>query len=368
MFLHELAQKQITDLAVNQGFHSVRFVQASDAVGYPKLCEWLDRGFAASMSYIEKRKEAYRNPNSVLPDCKSLILLTLPYQGHAWTSSVTKRSRRREIAGRLESTIGSYAAVKEDYHHWIRRQLKPIASEIQRMFPTCKTRAVVDTAPLLERDYAHQAGVGWIGKNTMLLSRQLGSYFFLCAILTQAALAEHSPNQFFSNKSDNAPEVATSHCGTCRACLDACPTQAFVEPYVLDANRCISYWTIEHRGAIPEQIRPDIGPWLFGCDVCQIVCPWNTKVRVQIPPDMRPESLEQKSDCLHWLSIDETQFESLYGNTPFSRTGLLGMQRNALIVAANLGIRQALPHIRQLTTHSSQEIRLLATWALSKFE
>lgn len=368
MFLNELAQKQITDLATKQGFHSVRFVRALDAKGYPKLCDWLDRGYSASMSYIEKRREAYRNPNSVLSDCRSLILLTLPYQGHAWTSLVTKRSRQRDITGQVVPTIGSYAGCKEDYHHWIRRQLKPIARELQRMFPNCKTRAVVDTAPLLERDYAQQAGVGWIGKNTMLLNRELGSYFFLCAILTQASIAEDSPNETPSNNLENQPAVPTSHCGTCRACLDACPTQAFVEPYVLDANRCISYWTIEHRGAIPEQVRASIGPWLFGCDVCQIVCPWNTKARAEVPPGMHPESVEQKSDCMHWLSLDESQFESLYGNTPFSRTGLLGMQRNALIVAANMGIRQALPQIRRFTTHANEEIGLLAKWALSRLE
>lgn len=366
MLLFELARKQIKEFATDQGFHSVGFTSAHDAQRFPEFCDWLDRGFAASMGYLEKRKDSYRNPQGVLPNCRTLVLLTLPYQGHAWTRSVTKRARHREISSQSHATVGSYANAAEDYHLWIRRRLKPLVRELQAMFPDCHTRSVVDTAPLLERHFASQAGLGWVGKNTMLLNRQIGSYFFLCAILTQADLLKGAESDRDESTGIEPQGLSSSHCGTCTACLDACPTKAFVSPYVLDANRCISYWTIEHRGEIPESMRHSIGPWLFGCDVCQIVCPWNHKAQAKVPDPIGPGSIEQKSDCLHWLSLDQPTFDSLYKKTPFWRTGLHGMQRNAMIVAANLGIQSAIPQIREFTKHSDEHLRELAQWAIGQ--
>lgn len=360
MLLIELAREQIRQHAQDQGFYSVSFIPSQEATRFPALCDWLDRGLAASMQYLQKRRDAYRNPQSVLPGCQSLVMLTLPYQGHRWTGSVERQGRHRTISNSGHSTIGSYAAPKEDYHSWIRRQLKPLIKELHRMFPNQQTRAVVDTTPLLERNFAELAGVGWIGKNTMLLSRDLGSYFFICAILTEVPFHEAA-------ESISEPARATAHCGTCTACLDACPTQAFIEPYVLDANRCISYWTIEHRGQVPEKMRKQIGPWLFGCDVCQIVCPWNRKIRVDIHQDMQPVSLDRKTDCLHWLTIDQQQFDLLYKATPFARTGLEGMQRNALIVAANLQLLDAIPRIKVFMKHQDPDLSSLAQWAYEQF-
>jgi epoxyqueuosine reductase len=217
------------------------------------------------------------------------------------------------------------------------------------------TRAVVDTAPILERHFANQSGLGWIGKNTMLLNRQIGSYFFLCAILTQADIA------------GNQVPRAKDHCGTCTACLDACPTGAFASPYVLDANRCISYWTIEHRGQIPQAVRPSLGPWIFGCDICQMVCPWNQRINAVIPEEIKPFEVQEKSDCSHWLSLDQDRFDKLYRDTPFWRTGLLSMQRNALIVAANLREPSAFPWIQKFTNHPNQDLVELAHWALEEY-
>jgi epoxyqueuosine reductase len=161
---------------------------------------------------------------------------------------------------------------------------------------------------------------------------------------------------------------ATSHCGTCKACLVACPTQALVEPYVLDANRCISYWTIEHRGEIPEAMREQIGPWLFGCDICQIVCPWNQRMKGVACQDMQQDCIERKSDCVHWLGLDQESFDVLYKHTPFARTGLLGMQRNAIIVAANTRVQAALPAIKQLATEANHPLQQTALWALGQLE
>lgn len=364
MLLHQIARKQITDFATEQGFHSVGFVPSQDATRFDAFCSWLDRGFSASMSYLQNRKEAYRNPHSVLPNCQTVIVLTLPYQGHPWTHSVIKKNQQRYLPDHKQSTIGSYASAKEDYHHWIRRKLKPLVREMQRMFPNCQSRAVVDTTPLLERDFAEQSGLGWIGKNTMLLNRRIGSYFFLCEILTQAKLSDPLEDHDKVSSRSNLSPLRTSHCGKCTACLDACPTEAFPEPYVLDANKCISYWTIEHRGPIPESIRASLGPWLFGCDVCQIVCPWNRKAQAVVSPEVEPDGLQRKSDCIHWLTIVEEEFDELYRDTPFWRTGFLGMKRNALLVAVNLKLTQAIPHIARLANDPDTDIKQLALWAL----
>jgi epoxyqueuosine reductase len=355
MILADIARKQIEVFAKAQGFHSVGFAGSEDARTYPQFCDWLDRGYAASMGYLEKRKKAYQNPSGVLPECRTVVLLTLPYQGHSGTNSVIKLGRKRHLGPFSKSTFGSYAAAKEDYHVWIRKKLKPLVRELQTMFPNCMTRAVVDTAPILERHFANQAGLGWIGKNTMLLNRKIGSYFFLCAILTQADIAgKQAP-----------PEK--DHCGTCTACLDACPTGAFASPYVLDANRCISYWTIEHRGQIPQAVRPSLGPWIFGCDICQMVCPWNQGIDAEIPDETRPFEVQEKSDCSHWLSLDQDRFDEFYRDTPFWRTGLLSMQRNALIVAANLREPSAFPWIQEFTNHPNKDLVELAHWALEQY-
>ncbi|MFM9063153.1 MAG: tRNA epoxyqueuosine(34) reductase QueG [Pirellula sp.] len=357
--LIELAKSQIEMFAKEQGFQSVGFVQADDADRFPEFCEWLEHGYNASMDYLTRRMDAYRNPKGVLEDCQTLILLTLPYPSHPWTDSVKKQGRKRFVSSDLSPTIGSYAMPTEDYHGWIRRKLKPLTRELRRMFPDCHSRVVVDTAPLLERHFASKAGLGWIGKNTMLLNRDIGSYFFLCAVLTQAKLIDSEQPERLDS---------TSHCGTCRACLDACPTQAFVEPYVLDANRCISYWTIEHRGEIPESMRSQLGPWLFGCDMCQIVCPWNQKMAQTAVQDMAHESIDRKSDCLHWLCLDQDSFEKLYKDTPFARTGLLGMQRNAIIVAANMRVFKALPTIKHFATLANHPLEQTARWALAQLD
>lgn len=357
--LIELAKSQIEMFAKERGFQSVGFVRADDSERFPEFCDWLELGYNASMDYLQKRIEAYRNPKGVLENCQTLIFLTLPYPSHPWTDSVTKQGRKRSLSLDPTPTIGSYAMPAEDYHGWIRRKLKPLTRELRRMFPDCHSRVVVDTAPLLERHYASKAGLGWIGKNTMLLNREIGSYFFLCAILTQAKLIDNEQPDYLES---------TSHCGTCRACLDACPTQAFVEPYVLDANRCISYWTIEHRGEIPEAMRSQIGPWLFGCDICQIVCPWNQKIARSAGQEMAHDSIDSKSNCLEWLGLDPASFELLYKNTPFARTGLLGMQRNAMIVAANMRVHKALPAIKHFATQANHPLEQTARWALAQLD
>ena len=237
--------------AAELGFALAGVAPAVAPPGADRLGEWLARGYAGDMQYIADRRDAYAHPRHVLEGVRSIIVLALPY-----------RTAEPAPAHPGQGRVARYAWGEVDYHDAIRDSLHQLADYLRELVPGAATRGVVDTAPLLEREFAQLAGLGWVGKNTLLLNRQLGSYFFLAALLTDAPLDCDAPH-------------AADHCGTCTACLDACPTHAFPQPYVLDATRCISYLTIEHRGPIPADLRPGIGDWLFGCDICQEVCPWN---------------------------------------------------------------------------------------------
>ena len=191
-------------------------------------------------------------------------------------------------------------------------------------------RAVVDTAPLLEREYAQLAGLGWIGKNTLLLNKQSGSWFFLCALLTDVELEYDRPH-------------AADHCGTCRACLDACPTGAFVDAYVLDARRCISYLTIESRQPIPTTLRAGIGDWVFGCDICQEVCPWNRDAPVADEPEFQPLAGGTDLELSELFWLDDAEFRVRFRHTPLWRPKRRGLLRNAAIVLGNQVAPEAIP-------------------------
>jgi epoxyqueuosine reductase len=250
--------------------------------------------------------------------------------------------------------VAKYATGTADYHDILKRSLKDLATALHELRPGCRTRAIVDTAPLLERDFARLAGLGWFGKNTMLINIREGSWFFLGALLTDLALPPDQPHH-------------TAHCGTCTRCLDACPTDAFPEPYVLDATRCISYLTIELRDQpVPTDLRPGLGDWLFGCDVCQDVCPWNrkapdtTEVAFQPAGDLTPVSLD-------WLlSLDEMEFQRRFRRTPLERPGRSGLLRNAAIVAGNSGDLRFIPVLTDALRDPQELIRGAAAWALGE--
>jgi epoxyqueuosine reductase len=203
----------------------------------------------------------------------------------------------------------------------------------------------VDTAPLLERDFARRAGLGWIGKNTMLINKHRGSYFFLGALLLNLELTPDNPHTGF-------------HCGTCTACLDACPTDAFPAPGVLDARRCISYLTIEHRGSMPEDLRSGVGGWLFGCDICQEVCPWNRRDETQ------PETV----DAVEILGLSDAEFRVRFGGSALERTRRRGLVRNAAIVLGNIGDAAALPALRRASADEDEIVREAAAWAIEQIE
>lgn len=301
------------------GFALAGICPAIEAPGYERLREWLASGYAGQMHYLSNRAEAYRHPRGVLDGVRSVLMLALPY-------------RTAEPAP-LESgqgRISRYAWGPGDYHDVIHEKLHALADWLRERTPGAQVRGVVDSAPLLEREFAVQAGLGWIGKNTLLLNKPAGSYFFLAALLTDLDLPADEP-------------FRTDHCGTCTACLDACPTQAFPQPYVLDATKCISYLTIELRDSIPEELRAGIGDWLFGCDVCQDVCPWNQRAPLSEEPMFQPRADENPVDLIALFELNDAGFKQRFRHSPLWRAKRRGILRNAAIVLGNQRSRQAIP-------------------------
>lgn len=335
---------QLKATARSLGFAEARVVAAGHSDQFPRLQKWLDAGFGEGLDYIPRRLEAYRHPAGILPECRSLLMLSLPYPAGG-------RTTVRPGEGR----VARYASGSVDYHDLLRGRLKQLVRLIRDRVPGARARGVVDTAPLLERPWAQQAGLGWIGKNTLLLSRNLGSYFFLAAVLTDQTL---EPDQAWEK----------NHCGSCRACLDACPTDAFPQPYVLDARRCISYWTIEDRGVTPEAMRSGIGSWAFGCDICQEVCPWNRRVALPIDEALRPIEPAGLLELTELLELSPEAFKQKYGHRPLQRPGQVGLLRNALIVLGNQRHAAALPSVWRLLEHASHVVRSLAAWASGRID
>ena len=321
------------------GFALVGACPAVGPTGFANLGVWLDRGYAGEMDWFEVRRQAYEHPRHVLGGVRSILMLALPY--HTAEPSPIQRGQGR---------ISRYAWGENDYHDVIHDKLKQLIHRLMELSPGAGARGVVDTAPLLEREFAQLAGLGWIGKSTLLLNKPAGSYFFLAALLTDQELAYDE-------------SFTADHCGTCRACLDACPTQAFPQPYVLDATRCISYLTIEHRDAIPAELRPGIGDWLFGCDVCQEVCPWNQKATSD---EKVPANMQGATDLAELLNLDDETFRRRFRHTPLWRAKRRGILRNAAIVLGNQKASSAVPALIGGLSDNEPLIRGACAWALGQ--
>jgi epoxyqueuosine reductase len=335
---------RIKEHAHSLGFELAGIAPAGDADGFAHLQEWLAQGFAGEMAYLSRHAEAHRHPDSILPNVRSVVMVGISYKSRE--SGV--RNQESGIVGRISSYAGGL-----DYHDVLRDKLNALLEWIRQEVPGTRGRAVIDTAPLLERDFARRAGLGWFGKNTMLLHKKLGSYFFLGALLLDLDVPADVSFQ-------------TSHCGSCTRCLDACPTDAFVGPYQLDARRCISYLTIELRGPIPEELRPGMGDWIFGCDVCQEVCPWNHKAPVGREAALQPNTTGLQVDLLELMRLSEEEFRQRFRDTPLWRTKRAGLLRNAAIALGNLGDERALPALEQSLDDAEPLIREAAAWALAR--
>jgi len=333
---------EIKAAAKSIGFDAAGIVPATSPTGFDELQRWLQKGFDGEMKYISRRESAYEHPQHVMPSVKSVVMLALNY-----------RTEERASPGPGEGAVSRYAWGEVDYHDLIRGKLRRLADVIHRLRPGCHTRGVIDTAPLLERDFARLAGLGWFGKNTMILNKQLGSWLFLAALLVDFELEYDSPHE-------------TSHCGTCTRCLDVCPTDAFPEPYVLDARRCISYLTIELREPIPMELRSGMGQWLFGCDLCQDVCPWNRKAPVTRETAFNPSADLNPADAIGLLGMNDEEFKQRFAKTPLSRPRRSGLLRNAAIVLGNSRSIEAMPALVTALEDHEPLVRGATAWALGQ--
>ena len=266
----------------------------------PRLEKWLNKNMQGEMSYMENYFDKRLDPTKLVPDSKSVVSLILNY-----FPSETQNSESYKL---------SKYAYGTDYHFVIKDKLKQLLAFISEEIGDVHGRAFVDSAPVLDKAWAAKSGLGWIGKHSNLLTKQLGSFYFIAELILDLELEYDTP--------------VTDHCGACTACIDACPTQAIVEPYVVDGSKCISYFTIELKEAIPTQFKRQFDDWMFGCDVCQDVCPWNRFSKAHNEPlfDPNPQLLSMtKKD---WEEITEEVFQNLFKNSPVKRTKFTGLQRN----------------------------------------
>lgn len=325
------------------GFALAGACPAATPTGLSRFHAWLDAGYDGTMDYLADRADAYAHPRHVLDGVCSLLVLALNYRTCEPATPTPGQGR-----------VSRYAW-GTDYHDLIHDRLKQLARCLQTLRPNARARGVVDTAPLLERELAQLAGLGWVGKHTLLLNKHVGSWFFLAALLTDAELAYDDPH-------------TADHCGTCRACLDACPTQAFPAPYVLDSRRCISYLTIELRDQVPPELRAGVGDWLLGCDVCQDVCPWNHRAPTTAEPTLRPAEGMNPVALAELFALDETAFRQRFRHTPLWRPKRRGILRNAALVLGNQRASAALPALLHGLGDDEPLVRGACAWALGQFD
>jgi epoxyqueuosine reductase len=285
----------------------------------------------------------------VAPWARSVVVCAINYN--------TGNPYSTEVHDSDHGWISRYAWGREDYHDSVLRRLKQVEAAMHQtvpaeLQPTLTTRSYVDTGPIVERVYAKYAGVGWIGKNTCIIDQKKGSWLFLGVILTSLELAPDVP--------------APDRCGTCTRCIDACPTDALLGPYQLDANKCISYLTIEKRGSIPEGLRAGMGRHVFGCDICQDVCPWNRKAPASMVPEFEPRA-GLVNPALTWLAeMSAEEFRGAFRGSPIRRTKRNGLRRNAAIAMGNSGNQEFLPLLDQLAGDEDESVAESALWARTR--
>jgi len=315
---------------------------ALDARSGHRLAEFLKAGRHGDMEWMASTSARRRHPKEMWPAARSIVMLGMNYAPAADPLAVLGKPDR--------GAISCYAQGR-DYHDVVRAGLKRVAGSLARA-SGADVKIFVDTAPLMEKPLAAAAGLGWQGKHTNLVSRRFGSWLFLGAILTTAQLQP------------DTPEV--DHCGTCRRCLDVCPTQAFPAPYQLDARRCIAYLTIEHKGHIPAEFRKPIGNRVFGCDDCLAVCPWNKFAETARHAKLQALPANHAPPLIELLGLDEAGFRRRFAGTPIKRTGRDRVVRNALIAAGNSGDAGLLPAVERLLGDASALVRAMAVWALKR--
>ncbi len=333
--------RRIKAEAARLGFDLVGVCRAVQPPHWNEFRRWLRAGYAGQMHYLVERAECYEHPQAVLPEARSLIVLGTNYR-------TAEPAEASSGYGRVSRYAWGY-----DYHEVIRRRMRQLIHFHRSLVPQARLRGVVDTAPLLERDFAQLAGLGWIGKNTLLIHPQLGSWLFLAVVLTSEELEYDSP-------------FAKDLCGGCRACLDACPTGALVGARRLDARRCISYNTIELRGHIARELRSPQNSWVFGCDVCQEVCPWNRRTPKCNRAEFSPLPGTNPLLLSEVLSMTDEAFRGRFRHTPLWRSKRAGLVRNAAIVLGNQRAVQAAGALCRKLNDEAPEVRTAVAWALGQ--
>jgi epoxyqueuosine reductase len=312
------------------------------------LVRWLDRGDQAGMEYLGRRLEARLDPSQVFPGARSALCVALQYHPLYIENG---EERQPEPSGDLWRRVARYARGK-DYHDVMGDRLRVLEDRIRAAFPGCETRRYVDTGPVLERELAARAGIGAVGKNTMLLHPEGGSWFLLGELFLGLDL---SPDQPLADL-----------CGSCTRCLDACPTGALAEPYRLDSNRCISYWTIEHRGPLPSEARRMVGGWVFGCDVCQEVCPWNAEPAGAVHPEMELPPERGELTLARLLRLPREEYVERFRGSPMKRAKLEGLQRNAAVAMGNRRESRYVESLAEALRIGESLVRGHAAWALGR--
>ena len=324
---------------------------------------WIAAGTAGSMQYLERRSEEGQllraRVETPFPWARSAIVCFALYnstrqrsldespEGTGWIARYAWSSREDATGKRVPS----------DYHNVLKKRLQALEARVRGQFGEFEARGFVDTGPVVERSLATAAGLGWTGKNTCLIHPKIGSYGFLAVLLTSLEAAPE----------DKRAELVPDRCGTCRRCIDACPTNALT-PYRMDATRCIAYLTIEHKGQINPELMPGIGRQVFGCDICQEVCPWNRKAPIAVDPDLAPRE-ELVNPSLQWLaSLGESDFEASFNGSPVRRAGFLGLRRNIAVAMGNSGLPGYILILREWAAADDDGLRDAAQWALNQIE
>lgn len=336
-------EQMIKAQAFGVGFDLVGITSLGPAETAPAFERWLGSGHAGDMDYLARGAEKRRDPRSLFPDATSAIVVALDYGGRTASGPVARYARGFDYHDIMKARLRLL-------HSWIEEQLeRPVSG-----------RAYVDTGPLLERDLARRAGLGWFGKNTNLINPNIGSFFFIGALLVELELAPDAPFE-------------ADRCGTCARCLEACPTDAFVSPRELDATKCISYLTIELRGAIPNDLREQIGEHIYGCDICQDVCPWN----VSFARELREEAFapreaiagkDARALARAILEMDEESYRAAFSGSPMKRAKLRGLARNAAVVLGNVGEEEDIAVLRQAMGDPDALVPEHAEWAINNLK
>lgn len=337
---HIPIEKLTSEIRERWGFDQVQWIPLNQPVKIDFYDQWLKRGWNGEMEYLERHRPKKAEPSKLLAEAKSILVVTKSY--------VPSPKPHRKLSG---LRIASYAQ-SEDYHDWFKGEIAESMHLLSSYFPNEKFRHGTDSDPVLERDYAVQAGLGWWGKNTCLIHPKLGSFSFIGEILSTLEI-------------QNTVELTHDFCGTCTKCIDICPTQAIEKPRELNATKCISYWTIESKAIPPKEIRSQFNDWFFGCDLCQSVCPWNSKPfkgqEVLNTENFIPESEQLNTDLEFLLTATDQQIKLHLKGSPLERAKPTGLRRNALIVIANRKMKSKKPLIEKWLNDS--DLGELANWA-----